>query len=188
MIFAERITTILTMAVMPKDNLTTDTMVIGDVSVIASGIGKDIIEHSTGYFLFTDLSEGIYQITAGGTFYKHDDFTIDTTYINPEQPFVDIFLNPNANYPFPEGITVLKGKITDTEYKPLPEVSITIEGMTESAISENNGNFFILFDSINEDSNIHLHIVKNGYESRQIDLLLEKDTTTRNEPIKLTEK
>ncbi len=187
MIFAERITTILTMAVMPKDNLTTDTMVIGDVSVIASGIKEDIIEHSTGYFLFTDLLEGTYQITAGGTFYKYDNFTIDTTSINPEQPFVDIFLNPNANYPFPEGITVLKGKITDTEYKPLPEASITIEDMTESAISEDNGNFFIVFDSIGEDSTINLHIVKNGYESQQIDVLLEKDTTTRTETIKLTE-
>lgn len=57
--------------------------------------------------------------------------------------------------------------------------------MTESAISEDMGGFFILFDAIDEDKNIILNINKDGYQFKHVPILLRKDITTRIGTIKL---
>lgn len=188
MIFLERIRKRLSMAVMPKDDIAPDKKVIGDVFLKfskASGVRKTIIKHSTGYFLFINFPEGEYNITAGGKYYRQENFQIDTRTVQRDKPFVDVFLNPKANYPFPEGITVLKGQIVDMDDRPLFEASITIEGMTESAISEDRGDFFIQFNTIDEDKNITLNVDKEGYEFKEVPVLLRKDTSTRVGTIKL---
>ncbi len=188
MIFLERIRKRLTMAVMPKDELAPDEKVLGSVFLQfpkTSYVRKPIFKHSTGYFLFINFPEGEYTVSAGGNYYRREDFLLDTKIVQPDQPFVDIFLNPKANYPFPEGMTVLKGKIVDMDDRPLFEASITIEGMTQNAISEETGGFFILFDAIDEDKNIILDINKEGYQFRQVPVLLRKETTTRIDTIKL---
>lgn len=188
MIFLERIRKKLIMAVLPKDELAPDEKVLGSVFMQfpeTSGARRSIIKHSTGYFLFIDFPEGKYTVSAGGNYYRQEDFLLDTKTLQPDQPFVDIFLNPKANYPFPEGMTVLKGKIVDVDDMPLFEASITIEGMTENAISEDMGSFFILFDALDEDKNITLNINKEGYQSKQVPVLLRKQASTRIDTIKL---
>jgi hypothetical protein len=188
MIFLERIKKRLTMAVMPKDEIAPDKKVIGNVFLQfpkTSNVRKAIIKHGTGYFLFINFPEGLYNITAGGNYYRQEDFLLDTKAVQADQPFADIFLNPKANYPFPEGMTVLKGKIVDIDDRPLFEASITIEGMTESAISEDMGGFFIMFDNLDQDKNIILNINKEGYQFKQVPVILRKDMTTRVGTIKL---
>src|SRR5574341_40460 len=181
MIFLERIKKRLTMSVMPKDDLARDKKVTGDVFLQfpkTSSVRKPIIKHNTGYYLFINFPEGEYTVSAGGNYYRKEDLLLDTKTVQPDQPFVDIFLNPKANYPFPEGMTVLKGKIVDRDDRPLFEASITIEGMTENAISEDTGGFFMQFDAIDEDKNITLNIDKGGFQIKQVPVILRKDTTT----------
>lgn len=103
MIFLERIKTELIMAVGLKDELSPDQCPIGDVFLTVSGVSKKPIKHlSTGYFLFTNLPEGIYTITAEGDFYQQVELEVDTSSLDPNLPVVDIFLEPNESYPFPE--------------------------------------------------------------------------------------
>lgn len=192
MIFLERIRENLSMAVMLKDDLTPDKMVIGEVFIKVPGAKKSPIKHNTGYFLLLDLPDGRkYSIIAGGKFYKEKEYKkeeIDPKSLNPQQPFVDVFIEPNAGYPFPEGLTVLKGKIVDLEYKPIPDVTIKVKDMAEDAISEGNGDFFIHFKIFAEDKNITLKINKDGYEAKEMTILLKKRITTRIGIIKLIPK
>ncbi len=88
----EKIKSILSMAVILKDDKTPDKSVIGEVFLKASGVKKPPVRHSTGYFLFIDLPKGKYQLTAGGKFYTEEDFLIDTESINHGEPFVEFFL------------------------------------------------------------------------------------------------
>lgn len=188
MILLERIKTNLSMAVMLKDDLSTDKKVIGDVFMKASGIKKPVVKHSTGYFLLTNLAEGKYSITGGGKFYREGVLTVDTKSINPKQPFVELSLKPKSSYPFPEGITVLKGRITDTENKPVANASIKLKGMTESAISEDGGGFFIQFKAMDADKNITMTINKDTYKPKDVTVPVKKGTTARAETIMLTKK
>ena len=184
MVFLERIKKRLTMAVLPKDVLTPDNRVVGSVFVKAQEVKRPIIEHSTGYFLFIDFPEGKYNLIAGGEYYQQKSFEVDTSTIQPALPFVDVLLEPKANYPFPEGMTVLKGKVIDIDDRPLFEALITIEDMNESTISEDMGDFFIQFNAI-DDKNIILNINKEGYQFKQVPVLLRKEITNRIETIKL---
>jgi len=59
--------------------------------------------------------------------------------------------------------------------------------MNESSISEDMGDFFIQFDTIDDDKDITININKEGYEVKQVSVLLKKDTTTRVGTIELTE-
>ncbi len=145
MVFLERTKTSLTLAVMLKDDLSPDKKTIGDVFLNATGVRKGIIKHSTGYFLLVNLPDGEHILTGSGRFYKPANITIDTKSINPKQPFADITLAPKSNYPFPDGLTVLKGKIVDAGYMPLSQASIKINSMPESSTSEEDGGFFIQF-------------------------------------------
>lgn len=183
MIFLERTKTSLTLAVMLKDDLSPDKKTIGDVFLKATGVRKEIIKHSTGYFLLVNLQDGKHVLTGSGRFYKPANITIDTKSINPKQPFADLTLAPKSNYPFPDGLTVLKGKIVDAGYMPLSQASIKIKTMPQSATSEEDGGFFIQFAGIDSDKNITLTIKKYGYKSKDVTVLLKKGITTRIKPI-----
>jgi hypothetical protein len=279
-IYLESIKKNLTMAVMLKDELSPDKKAIGDVFLTISFKKqllnhKQLIRHSTGYYPFIDLPQGEYVLTAGGNFYRHENFlmhlfiwdevkgndsiklveflrqkfglgwiktatiekidnlniklTAEKNYlflglnnekslsnlkiddfrnaqftaqneegkltiyflinpksVNPKEPCVDLFLRPKACYPFPEGITVLKGKIVDTGGKPIPGASIQIKGMNESAISEKEGSFFIQFGDIERDKKIDVIIKKNEYKAEHVKIVLKKGCVTRAEAIKLT--
>lgn len=183
MIFLERKRTSLTLAVMLKDDFSPDKKTIGDVFLDATGIRREIIKHNTGYFLLTNLPDGKHVLTGSGRFYKPVDLTIDTSSIDPKHPFAEFTLSPKSNYPFPDGFTVLKGKIVDINYKPVSNASINVKLMPQSTTSEDDGGFFIEFDGMSDDTNITLTINKSGYMSRDVTALLKKGVTTRIEPI-----
>jgi hypothetical protein len=185
-IYLESVKTHLTMAVLLRDELSPDKKVIGDIFLKATGISKPIVRHSTGYYLLMDLPQGEYTLTAGGKFYKQEDFLVDTKSINPKQPFKDLPLKPKANYLFPEGMTIFKGIIVDQGDKPIPKASLKIKEMNESAISEEDGNFFIQFNNIDKDKKITLAIKKDGYKAEDVKAGLKKGTVTHIGAIKLT--
>lgn len=186
MIYLERTKSILSLAVMLKDDLSPDKKTIGEVFLKATGVRKEILQHGTGYFLLIDLPEGEHVLTGGGHFYKPGSLTIDTKSIDPKQPFVELMLTQKSNYPFPDGLTVLKGRIVDQDYMPIANAAINVTTMTQSATSEDDGGFFIRF-TIDSDINITLTINKVGYISGSVSVLLKKGVVTHIiEPIMLT--
>lgn len=181
MIPLERITTRLSAAISLKDDLSPDKKVIGNVSLSVLGRIKPPLKHSLGYYLLIDHAEGKHNITVGGDFYKEQTFVIDTNALNPKMPIAELSLNPNAKYPFPEGLTILKGKILDLNGKPIPQATITIRAMTENAVSEDDGSFFILFKKITADKKITVNVKKGGFKPKRVTLLLAKGKTTFSE-------
>lgn len=94
MIFLENIKTKVTLAVTLKDDFSPDKTVIGDVFLRVPGIRKKPVMHSTGYYLFLDVPEGIYTITVEGKFYKEESIIIDTGSLTPTLPVGPKPLNP----------------------------------------------------------------------------------------------
>ena len=178
MIFLERISTVLSMAIMLKDELSSDQRAMGDLFLKdPSGVGN-APRHSTGYFLLVNLPEKSCTFIASGMFYQEQNFTVDPTALDPHRPLVDLFLKPNATYPFPEGITVLKSMVVDENYKPVPDASIKVKSMTESTVSDNHGVFFIRFNTITVDKSIGLTIQKKGFTTTKVKVFVKAGTTT----------
>ena len=158
----------LTLAVMPKDDISPKKKVIGDVFLNSSMIIKPIIKHSTGYFFLLNFPKGKFLLTIGGAFYQQEDFSIDFTSIDPKHPFIDLFLQPKANYPFPEGMTIIKGKIIDSINMPVPDASIKVRGAISDYISQEDGSFFIRFNIKHKAKKSTLNIVKDGYKAKKL--------------------
>ncbi len=188
MIFLEKIRTVLSAAIMLKDELSPGQIAIGDLFLrLPSGAGN-APRHSTGYFLMVNLPEEPCNVTAGGAFYQENDYTVDPTVLNPKCPLLDLFLEPNAVYPFPEGITILKGKVVDETYKPVSAAHITVKDMTESAVSDERGAFFIRFNVIDSDKSLGMTVQKEGFKIAKVKISLKKGATTVCPEIMLTQK
>jgi len=176
----------LTLAVMPKDDISPEKKVIGGVFLNTSMIKKPIIKHSTGFFLLLNFPKGKFILTIGGAFYKQEDFSIDFTSIDPERPFINHFLQPNANYPFPEGMTIIKGEIIDSRNMPVPDASIKVKGAVSDCISEADGSFFIQFNTKHKAKKSTLNIVKDGYKPKKLTVSLIIGKTIQAQTIQLT--
>jgi len=101
MIFLEKRRTVLSAAIMLKDKLSADEMARGDVFLRIPGGSGNTPVHSTGYFLLVNLPEEPCTVTAGGAFYQEKNYTVDPTILDPKCPLLDLFLEPNADYPSP---------------------------------------------------------------------------------------
>lgn len=86
MIYLEGIKTRVTMAVMLKDDLSSDGKTLGDVFIKVSGTRKKPISHSAGYFFLLDVQGGKCAITTKGEFYKEGNFIIDAGSLSPVLP------------------------------------------------------------------------------------------------------
>ncbi len=88
----DRIISILSFAVILKDDMTPDRNVIGEVFLKVQDMRLQPVRHRTGYFLFIDFPEGKYHLTAGGKFYEQKEFLVVTGSVNPEEPFIELFI------------------------------------------------------------------------------------------------
>lgn len=103
----EKIRSVLRLAVMLKDNATPDKSVKGEVFLKADCLRNMPIRHRSGYFLFIDIPEGKYALTACGKFYEQQDFLIDTDAVDPREPFVELFIEQKEKQ-FIQNKSVLK--------------------------------------------------------------------------------
>ena len=113
MIFLEKLESTLTLAVLLKDDLSSDKKAFGNLFLSVPRKKKAIIRNSTGHFLLMDLPEVNQTITGGGEYYNNCSLAIDYTQgklyadnkqVDPQNPVVSITLSPKSNYPFPKGL------------------------------------------------------------------------------------
>jgi hypothetical protein len=197
MIFLEKTESCLTLAIMLKDNLSPDKKAIGNLFLNIPQKRKSILRKSTGHFLLIDLPKINQIITGGGEYYNQGSLTIDyrqgalfvdNKQIDPKNPVASITLSPKHNYPFPKGMTILKGKLTDAENKPISQAFISVINMNLSAISDDSGEYFIQFTGLDGDKSVTLDIKKNKYKPVKQTVLMKKGAITQAETVSLTKR
>jgi hypothetical protein len=195
LIFLEKIKLSLSLAVLLKDDLSHDKKAFGDLFLNVPLKRKTVIRNSTGHFLLIDLPEVHQIIIGGGEYYNQSTLTIDykqgmlyadNNQVDPGNPVANIALSPKSNYPLPEGMTILKGKLIDTEKKPISGAFIRVANMTQSAISEDNVRYFIQFPALDSNQTVTLDISKDGYKSAEQTATLKKGSTAHADTTILT--
>ncbi|RPJ77220.1 MAG: hypothetical protein EHM20_06460 [Alphaproteobacteria bacterium] len=197
MTLLEGIESSLTLAVLLKDDLSPDEKAFGDLFLNVPRKRKAITRNNTGHFLLIDLPKINQTITGGGKYYNQGSLTIDykqgalfvnDNQIDPKNPVASITLSPKSNYPFPKGMTLLRGKLIDTENKPVPQASISVLDMRLTAVSDDTGEYFIQLTALDTDNTVILNIKKAGYKPVKQNVPLKKGVTTRAETVVLTKR
>lgn len=178
MVFLEQLSTKLSAIIWLKDGLTGKEP-IGEVFLQAA-TRKPSVRNQLGCFLLLDL-EGTCTVTAGGRFYTTIGDTINPAELEPDNPEKTITLQPNANYPFSNGWTVLRGRIiTRGERKPLTGATFTVDGRVESAVTGDDGRYFIIFgETISSELPVTVRIQKDGFQTVETGLTIKRDTVNR---------
>ncbi len=197
MIFLENMSSSLTLAVLLKDDFSPDKKALGNLFLNFPRKRKAIIRHSTGYLLLIDLPEVSQIITGGGEYYNQGSLTIDykqgklfvdNNQIDPKNPVASIVLSPKSNYPFPKGLTILRGKLIDAENKPLSQASISAINMNLSAVSGDSGEYMIQFTGLDVDKNVTLEIKKTKYKTEKQLVPLKIGAITQADIVMLTKR
>ncbi len=127
----------------------------------------------SGYYFFTDLTDGNYTVVVESEFYFAEERKIDISQLNPKNPLDEIVLKPKPFYPFPDNATLLRGLVSDNG--PVINAVLKVVGTPMETQTDENGEFVLYFDG-GEDGNIKFEIKMYGY-TKLIDTTLTEQET-----------
>lgn len=122
----ERCITRLSLAVRIIDDFT-EKEPLGSVSVTIKNQEVRAVKNLSGYYLFTNLSVGMYKVEVQSEFYLPEARIVNINDLDPLNPVITITLIPNSTYPFPAGVTLIRGIVHDLEGEAVPGVRILVD-------------------------------------------------------------
>jgi len=131
-------------------------------------------KNQSGYFIFTDLKEGIYSLLIESDFFFPVTKQIDTSYLDPKNPLIIIQLIPKPSYQFPENTTLVRGILYSVS-GPVENASIKAHDRPFQTFSDERGEFAIFFNKIRQE-NIQLNIEKNS-DTKIVDVEIKEGKT-----------
>ncbi len=114
----------------------------------------------SGYFIFTDLCDGVYSVMIESELFFSVSKQIDTSSIDPKNPVVSVQLIPKPSYPFPENSTLIRGLVNSIT-GPVDNALIKVIGKQFETITDERGEFVLYFKNIKHEQ-IQINIEKGG--------------------------
>jgi len=112
-IFLEKQVTKLSFAVILVDDYSGEDP-IGKVNVSLKNRNENPIKTPSSYYVFIDFPIDTYTVQVKSDYYSDTDEDLDLNLYNPLKPFV-IRLQPNPSYPFPDGSTLVRGMLWNSD-------------------------------------------------------------------------
>jgi hypothetical protein len=128
----------------------TDEHPIGRTRVFLRELSQEGIQNPSGYFLFLNLPDGSYTLRVESEHYRDEELMINIPTSPPGNPLVNIFLEPRPSYPFPPGITLIRGLVRDAAGNPIIEARAEVVGKNIISRSGNKGEFVLFFGGLKE--------------------------------------
>lgn len=92
----------------------------GEVKVYLKQIPSYPIKNLSGYYVFTDLPDGVYTVCVVSENYFYTERDVELNSLNPYEPLIRIILKPNIRYPFPASATLVRAIVRDRDENPVP--------------------------------------------------------------------
>lgn len=147
---------------------------VGDIKVMIKQGDMQAIKNLSGYYLFTDLIAGNYDVVITSDFYFPEETTVDISSLDPKEPVVEIVLKPKPAYPFPANATLVRGLVKNTG--PLINAQVKVIGKPIETITDERGEFVLYFKGIKK-GDITIEIKKYG-NTKPIPETIEEGKTT----------
>lgn len=137
---------------------------VGDVKVKINQLRKTGVKNLSGYYFFTGLPDGNYQVSVESDLYFTTEQTVDLSTLDLKNPVLEILLKPGPAYPFPDHATLVRGFVGDSFGDA--EVEVTVAATRPpiefpKAKTNEKGEFVLYFQGIKTE-NIIIKIHKNG--------------------------
>lgn len=178
------------------DDFTGDA-VTGQVKVSLKDYKIKPRRNPSGYYVFTDLASGDYQYAIESDGFEKFENTV--TLLEDQIPENAILINlvPLPSYPFPAGVTLIRGTVFEKEnQEPIKDVSVELKlkGKEVTAKTSDEGQFVFylprlkqamwkkvngrpLVKADDDTPNLTPKFTKNGYQDGQL-LLITEGTET----------
>lgn len=117
----ERIYKRVSFAVRLQDDYTAQVKPAGQVTVLIAGVGCKATYSPSGYYVFTDLTADDVTITVEAEHYLRAEALLNVSSLDQAFPVKNVTLIPGSSYPFPAGATLIRGTVSDSNGKALPE-------------------------------------------------------------------
>lgn len=155
----DRLITKLSIALLITDSFTG--------KVVSNAIKVSILENSktayrnlSGYFIFTDLENGIYSVIIESELFFSITKQINISSLDPKNPLVFIQLIPKPSYPFPENSTLIRGSVNSANGSA-ENASIKVIGKQIETVTDENGEFALFFKNVKQEQ-VQINIQKGG--------------------------
>jgi hypothetical protein len=86
--------------------------------------GKRPVRKPEGYYIFTDLNDGMYGVAVRSDVYMAFDLNLPVETTNPGNKVSTIILKPASHYPFPSGATLIRASLRDMAGQGLPGAGV----------------------------------------------------------------
>lgn len=124
----------------------------GDPAVSAAEADDPPYRNRSGFYLFFDLPETSVTVEVdGGDLYRDRSKTVDLTAASFDRASaVSVSLDPTPGYPFPAGLTRVRGTVLDGE-ATVAGASVSVENHSRTVETTEAGEFVYYFDDVSQD-------------------------------------
>lgn len=168
----DKLTTILSLAVRLIDDFT-ERETIGSIKVTIKEGDIKALKNLSGYYLFSDMNAGNYNVAVGSDFYLPEETAVNIPQPDPKNPVVEISLKPRPSYLFPYYATLVRGLVSDGS--PVAKAQVEVVGKPLKTLTDEKGEFVLYFKGI-EIENITVEIKKGG-NTKSVNTTIEEGKT-----------
>ncbi len=169
------VTTNLTFAIWLTDEYTLMAP-IGGVQAMLKGTGFKAQRNLSGYYLFTDLPHGTYEVSIESELYFSEAATVDTPMLPPKNPVMEILLKPKPAYPFPSNATLVRGIVSNAG-AVVADAVISVTGKAVKSTTNEGGEFVLYFKGIKSEL-ITIEITKGANTKSVTATIMEGKTVS----------
>lgn len=128
---------------------------VGDPEIRVAGVDEAPVRNRSGYYLFFGLPAETVTVTVdGGDHYADATASVD---LDPDSPTahdtgeaVEVSLAPTPSYPFPTGLTRVRGTVWDGDV-PVADADVSVDGFARTTRTTDTGEFAYYFDDVDRD-------------------------------------
>jgi hypothetical protein len=154
----EVVSTTLSLAVRLIDDFT-EREPLGRIEVVIKQGNIRAFKNLSGYYCFTDLTPGNYDVGIESGFYLPGEATVDTSFLDPKNPVIEITLKPRPSYHFPNNATLVRGLVSNTA--PVMNAQVEVVGKPIETLTDEKGEFVLYFKGIKHEG-VSIEIRKGG--------------------------
>ncbi len=147
---------------------------VGNINVMIKQGDIQAIKNLSGYYLFTDLNAGNYDVVITSDFYFPEQTAVDISSLDPKEPVVEMALKPTPACLFPANATLIRGVVKNTG--PLINAQVRVIGKSIETITDERGEFVLCFKGIKKED-ITIEIKKHG-NTKTVHTTIEEGKTT----------
>jgi hypothetical protein len=141
----------VSLAVQVADDFAPRRRPLGEIAVTLRGQQKVPVVTPGGFRVFLGLPAGAAVVDVRGRFYLEESRTVTVPLGNARNPLLTVTLTPRWSYPFPEGTTLVQGRVLDPDGAALDGAQVELTGAGRQTRTSEDGRFAIYLTGLTEE-------------------------------------